>query len=129
MISKKSYLHSNYWLDYILNMRNLKKPKYREFTFQLLVRLYTNAQSGHLALYSQFTFQLLVRLYTINYKKHIIYIPIFTFQLLVRLYTTKSSWYCYIICLFTFQLLVRLYTKQYGIWFWRLFKIYIPTIG
>ena len=65
-ISKSySYLHSNYWLDYILERIFDKYYYCSKFTFQLLVRLYTSLSIRFVHNLHKFTFQLLVRLYTL----------------------------------------------------------------
>ena len=88
-----------------------------KFTFQLLVRLYTEQDTTQLNCSLRFTFQLFVRLYTgiaCYSRKHfrrdlhsnywLDYIPFnidflssskskFTFQLLVRLYTILQSYF------------------------------------
>ena len=58
------HLHSNFWLGYILVLEAIGVPSMYRFTFQFLVRLYTEWKDIEPLVSVKFTFQFLVRLYT-----------------------------------------------------------------
>ena len=84
-------LHSNFWLDYIRKTKLVKKKVVTIFTFQFLVRLYTEYTKSNRSNKYKFTFQFLVRLYTDKLFDKDNLKLVFTFQFLVRLYTYISG--------------------------------------